>query len=406
MDCAAALARICVRLAFLCHQSFIDMDAIVRTVVRMKFTHRRLLEWETAADSELAGEGGGLVDVYLKYSLLLTVAMGPLVFILHPHSLRVAMPFVVLWAASAWIGEWLNRSQRPLASRIKMKDRRAIRVNAALRTWRFFHEFSNRQENWLIPDIVQEAPPIIAHRISPTNLGLLLNSRLAAHDLGFLTTQEFIQETERTLETVSRMPKQHGHLYNWYTTDSLEPVPPLFVSTVDNGNLLCSLWTLKQGCLEMIKQPLLRPALWEALRDHAALLAEVASQDLAGGGLAPGILELKETTDRLASADSNQIKALRALEIDALIVLNRTAKDSRNREAAWWGRELSVRVTGLLKLMETFAPWLNPHFAASCPLSDFGNRGDVKRSFTLESIPLVFGELCKKLDASLPRARR
>ncbi len=396
-DCAGAFARIFVRLAFLCHQSLIDLDAVVRTVVRMKFTHRRLLEWETAADSELAGEGGGLVDVYLMYSLLLTVAMGPLVFILHPHSLRIAMPFVFLWAVSAWIGEWLNRPQRPLASRIGTKDRAAIR-NAALRTWRFFHEFSNRGENWLIPDIVQEAPPLIAHRISPTNLGLLLNSRLAAHDLGFLTTQEFIRDTERTLETVSRMPKCKGHLYNWYATDSLEPVPPLFVSTVDNGNLLCSLWTLKQGCLEMIKQPLLRPALWEGLRDHAGMLAEAAAQDSTGSELVPGILALKSAAERLAPADRNQIRELRALEIDALIVFSRIAKYNGNQEVTWWGRELPVRVTNLLKTMETFAPWLDVHFEDCCPLS----KSEIKhceKELTLESIPRVYGELCIQLDS-------
>ena len=189
-DCAGALARICVRLAFLCHQSLIDLDAIVRAMVRMKFTHRRLLEWETAADAELTDCGNTLVDEYLKYSLLITVAVGPIIYILHPQSLAIAMPFVVVWAASAWIGEWFNRPQRPLSSRIKTKDRGVVR-NAGLRTWRFFHEFSTREENWLIPDIVQETPPLVAHRISPTNLGLLLNSRLAAHDLGYLTTQEF-----------------------------------------------------------------------------------------------------------------------------------------------------------------------------------------------------------------------
>jgi cyclic beta-1,2-glucan synthetase len=394
---AGALARICVRLAYLCHQSLIDLDAVVRAVVRMKFTHRRLLEWETAADSELAGEGGGLVDIYLKCSLLLTVAIGPLVYFLHPNSFKIAMPFVALWAASAWIGEWLNRPQRPLASRINIKDRSAIR-NVSLLTWRFFHEFSNRDENWLIPDIVQEAPPLIAHRISPTNLGLLLNSRLAAHDLGFLTTQEFIRDTERTLETVSRMPKCKGHLYNWYATDSLEPVPPLFVSTVDNGNLLCSLWTLKQGCLEMIRQPLLRPALWEALRDHAGLLAEAAAQDSACSGLVPGILDLKQTTERLASADKNQIKELRALEIDTLIAFGRIAKRNGNQEVAWWGRELPLRVTNLLKMMETFAPWLDVHFEDSCPLSD-SEISRCEKDLTLESIPRVFGELCMKLDS-------
>jgi cyclic beta-1,2-glucan synthetase len=396
-DCAGALARICVRLAYLCHQSLIDLDAVVRALVRMKFTHRKLLEWETAADSELAGEGGGLVEVYLRYSLLLTVAIAPLVFVLHPHSLRIAMPFVVLWAGSAWIGEWLNRPQGTPASPIKPKDRSAIRL-MALRTWRFFHEFSTRDENWLIPDIVQEAPPLIAHRISPTNLGLLLNSRLAAHDLGFLTTREFIRDMERTLESVKRMPKRKGHLYNWYATDSLEPVPPLFVSTVDNGNLLCSLWTLKQGCLEMIKQPLLPPALWEALRDHAGLLAEVAAQDSACSELVPGILDLKRSAERLASADRNQIKELRALEIDALIVFSRIARCNGNQEVAWWGRELPVRVTSLLKTIETFAPWLDAHFEDSCPPPHSEIR-QCEKGLTLESIPRVYGQLCMMLDS-------
>jgi cyclic beta-1,2-glucan synthetase len=396
-DCSSALARVCVRLAFLCHQSLIDLDAIVRTVVRMKFTHRRLLEWETAADAELTNGGNNFVDACLQYSLLLTVALGPIIFILHPGSLKVAMPFLVLWAASVWIGEWLNRPQHPLATRIKTKDRGAVR-SAALRTWRFFHEFSNPEENWLIPDIVQEAPPLIAHRISPTNLGLLLNSRLAAHDLGFLTTQEFVRDTERTLETVNRMPKCKGHLYNWYATDSLEPVPPFFVSTVDNGNLLCSLWTLKQGCLEMIKQPLLRPALWESLRDHADLLAEVVTEDSTGDDLIAGVLDLKQAAEQLASADLTQIEGLRAVEIDALVVLHHMSKCNRSREVAWWGRESSVRVTSLLRMMETFAPWLDARFEGFCPLSKSEIRS-CARDVTLESIPRAYGELCKKLDA-------
>jgi len=401
-DCADALARICVRLAFLCHQSLIDMDAVVRAMVRMKFTHRRLLEWETSADAETADCGNTLVDEYLKCSLLITVAIGPLIYFLHPQSLGIAMPFVILWATSAWIGEWLNQPQRPLSSRIKDKDRGVVR-NAALRTWQFFHEFSTHEENWLIPDIVQEAPPLVAHRISPTNLGLLLNSRLAAHDLGYLTTQEFIRDTERTLETVSRMPKCKGHLYNWYATDTLEPVAPLFVSTVDNGNLLCSLWTLKQGCQEMIKQPLFRPALWEALRDHADVLAEAVTQDSASGELVSGILELKQETERLVPADLRQIEELRALEIDALIAFNRIAKERGNEVICRWGRELSQRVTNLLRTMEIFAPWLDAQFEGSFRLSDSEARL-FQRELSLESIPRLYGDLCKRLDTGSENA--
>jgi cyclic beta-1,2-glucan synthetase len=395
-DCAAALARFCIRLAFLCHQSLIDLDAVVRALVRMKFTHRRLLEWETAADAEFSDGNSDLVDDYLKYSLLLTVAIGPLVYALHPHSLGIAMPFVVIWAASAWIGEWLNSPQNPAKIRLKRKDRELIR-DAALRIWRFFREFSNPAENWLVPDIVQETPPLVAHRISPTNLGLLLNARLAAHDLGYLTTQEFIEVTEKTFETVKRMPKCKGHLFNWYETSSLEPVPPLFVSTVDNGNLVCSLWTLKQGCLELIRKPLLPPALWAGLRDHAALLAEVVLQNCYGSDLVPAAVDLRQAAEEIATETEIRMDELRTFEVDALIFQNRASKSNPNGEVVWWAKELSLRAANLLNALETFAPWLEAQFEGTCPLPK-SEVTRLTRALTLESIPRVYGEICESLD--------
>jgi cyclic beta-1,2-glucan synthetase len=396
-DCAAALARFCIRLAFLCHQSLIDMDAVVRALVRMKFTHRRLLEWETAADAELSDRDEDLVDVYLKYSLLLTVAIGPLVYALHPHSLGVAMPFVIVWAASTWIGEWLNRPQGPVKSRLKMKDRDFIR-NTALRTWRFFREFSNPAENWLIPDIVQEAPPLVAHRISPTNLGLLLNARLAAHDLGYLTTQEFIEVTEKTFDTVKRMPKCKGHLFNWYETSSLEPVPPLFISTVDNGNLVCSLWTLKQGCLEMIRKPLVPSALWAGLRDCAAHLAETVKQNCDGSELVPAAVDLRQAAEEMTSENAIRMDELRTFEIDALIFQNRASKSNPDSEVVWWAKELSLRAANLLNALETFAPWLEAQFEGTCPLAE-SDIARLTKSLTLETIPRAHWEVCQSLEA-------
>jgi len=395
-DCTGDLARICVRLAFLCHQSLIDLDAIVRALVRMKFTHRRLLEWETAADAELTDGAGDLVDIYLKYSVLMTIAIGPLVYLLHPHSFGIAIPFVLLWAVSAWIAEWLNGPRRPLTNRIKPNDRDLIR-NAALRTWRFFREFSNPTENWLIPDIVREAPPLIAHRISPTNLGLLLNSRLAAHDLGYLTTQEFIEDTEKTFETVSRMPKCKGHLFNWYETESLEPVPPLFVSTVDNGNLACSLWTLKQGCLQMIQKPLLHPGLWAGLRDHAVQLSEAVTENCGDSDLLPTALHLRRTAEEIASDESIHMDELRTFEIDVLIFLNRASKTGGNKEVVWWAKELSLRATNLLNALETFAPWLEAQFEGISGLEE-PEIVRLTKALTMESIPRAYWEICKSLD--------
>ncbi len=259
-DFVGAHTTILFRLAFLCHQSLVAVDAVVRTLIRMKLTRRKLLEWETASEAEQdESDGKHLVDVYLKWTLPLSLATGVMIAFAQPSSLPIALPFLLLWGSSSFICKWLNKPQR--ASEVSISDENSALIrNVALRTWRFFCEFSNQQENWLIPDIVRENPPLVAHHVSPTNLGLLLNSRLAAHDLGFASLKEFIRDTERTLSAAERMPKFRGHLYNWYSTRTLKPVEPLFISTVDNGNLLCCLWTLKQGCLDALqRQPLFRP---------------------------------------------------------------------------------------------------------------------------------------------------
>ena len=142
-----------------------------------------------------------------------------------------------------------------------------------LRTWRYFAEFCTAEHNWLIPDNVQEEPAAIAARVSPTNLGFLLNARQVACEFGFLTVPEFAEQTLRTLATMAKLPRSHGHLFNWYDTQTLQPLQPRFVSSVDSGNLVASLWTLQQGCLDLLHRPLLERQLAEGLADHLRILA-------------------------------------------------------------------------------------------------------------------------------------
>src|SRR5262249_47203155 len=147
-------------------------------------------------------------------------------------------------------------------------------------------------------------------------IGLLLNARLGALDLGYLTPEEFVSETERTLGTLERMPKHNGHLYNWYNTQTLEAIKPRFVSTVDNGNLLCCLWTLKSGCLGLAKEPLFRPALWNAVRDHADML----HQAIAGAKEAAIVSFARALRQQIQGFSAEQfdwLKALPILEADA-----------------------------------------------------------------------------------------
>src|SRR5215469_9874973 len=287
-DLASSTFRALLRVAFLCHQSLVAADAIIRTLVRMTITHKRLLEWETAADAEALVASTHIVDLDRRLSFPVALVGAGLVYLAQPLAFPIAAPFLALWSAMPLITRWLDQPLNKKERKLAPEDQPIVR-NAALRTWRFFREFSTPQENWLVPDIVQVNPPLVAHRISTTNLGLLLNSRLAAHDLGFLTLPEFAAYTGDTLKTVTRMPRHLGHLYNWYTTDTLEPVEPLFISTVDNGNLLCCLWTLSEGCNEAAKEPLFRPALWQAIHDHIDLLAELIAERPANDALALAI---------------------------------------------------------------------------------------------------------------------
>ncbi|MDE3110423.1 MAG: glycosyl transferase, partial [Acidobacteriota bacterium] len=304
-DWASSHARVFLRLAFLFHQALIELDAAVRTLIRMIITHQRLLEWETAADAESTNRTAHIVDKYVRGSAVAASVLTLLLAILHPSALRAALPFLACWALLPRIASWLDKpstSRQPAFSDV---DRTLIR-NAGLRTWRFFREFSTAKENWLVPDLIQQTPAIVAHRISTTNLGLLLNARLAAYDLGHLSARELAGVTEKTFEAVQRMPKCNGQLYNWYSTQTLQPDEPLFVSTVDNGNLLCSLWTLKEACWEVWKDPIIRPVSWQSIHDHVDLLAELIEGQHESGELASAIRDLRQRVVALSedAADS------------------------------------------------------------------------------------------------------
>ena len=138
--------------------------------------------------------------------------------------------------------------------------------------WRYFREFSTARRNWLIPDHVRE-DGVAAERLSPTNLGFLLNARVAAVHLGHLTVDEFARETRLTLDGMRKLPLVRGHVPNWTDVETCGVLDPMFVSTVDSGNLAASLWTLKQAALAFARQAPPADRLWSGIRDLARLLA-------------------------------------------------------------------------------------------------------------------------------------
>jgi len=338
-------------LTFLAHQALISLDAVVRSLVRRIITQRRLLEWETAAEAELAIKRHTPVDRYLNWTPVLGLLLAVLVGTSHRHALAPALPIILLWAGSKLISLWLNEPPRPARTEASAKDELFLR-RSALRTWRYFAEFSTQEHNWLIPDNVQEDPDVIAARISPTNLGFLLNARQVACQFGYLTVPEFTYLTQRTLATVSKLPHYRGHLFNWYDTKTLCPLPPLFVSSVDSGNLVASLWTLKQGCLQQLHAPVRQPQLVNGFLDHLETLADlrVIRRKL--------VLALRRLIKR-------KVPLFRLLDLfeKVLAGARELPPESKHiRDAHWFLEQARARLLMMREAIRLYTPWLLQDF--------------------------------------------
>jgi cyclic beta-1,2-glucan synthetase len=354
-DFFAANLNVFLMLTFLAHQTLLSVDAVVRTSVRRILTRRRLLEWETSAQVEHGVQTRTPVDTYLDWTPAVAFGLGVLVFLVRRHSMSAALPILLLWASSRLVSSWLNLPSRPLRNKLPERDENLLR-RSALRTWRYFAEFCTEEHNWLIPDNVQEEPVSVAGRISPTNLGFLLNARQVACTFGYLTVPEFTQQTLRTLASVSKLPGYRGHLLNWYDTRTLQPLLPAIVSTVDSGNLMASLWTLQQGCLKLLNTPVLQPCIAEGLLDHLRVL-----------------VDLRVLSRRQFSAFNREMKnngwLRHLLEVPERVlgdVRGKAAKSKRSKDALWFSEQTRARLETVRRIVSSYTPWLLPEFAPLC----------------------------------------
>lgn len=340
-------------ITFLAHQTLVSLDAVVRALVRRFVTHRRLLEWETAAETELGERKPTAIERYLDAMPLLAIGLGILTLAVRPSAFPAALGILALWGTSKLISNWLNRPSSAFPKKPSPTDLRLLR-RSALRTWRYFSEFSTEEHNWLIPDNVQEQPPLIAARISPTNLGFLLNARQVACEFGYLTLPEFTEQTLRTLVTLASLTKYRGHLFNWYDTRTLEPLPPRFVSSVDSGNLLASLWSLEQGCRERLHRPLFEPSLVEGFMDCVQAAEELGLFSHDGF----------PTPDRnLATATWLQ-KLITLPEATFDSARDAVANSKDPLTAKWIVDETSSRIEAVRQAVRSYAPWYLPEFAS------------------------------------------
>jgi cyclic beta-1,2-glucan synthetase len=276
IDLKTNTAQVALSLTFLAHHAYLMVDAITRTLYRKLVSRRDLLEWMTAAQAEKGGAQG--ISAFFRFmwpAEMIVIIIAALIMRLRPGAMLAAIPFLLAWAISPLIAYWVS-SSRAVTEQEKLSETNERQARLiARRTWRFFETFVGQEDQWLPPDNFQEDPrPVVAHRTSPTNIGLLLLSTVAAHDFGYLGTLELLERLELTFATMEKLPRFRGHFFNWYDTRTLETLPPQYISTVDSGNLAGHLVTLKQSCLEIFDLPLFDARTLAGFADTLALMRE------------------------------------------------------------------------------------------------------------------------------------
>jgi cyclic beta-1,2-glucan synthetase len=210
----------------------------------------------------------------------------------------------------------------------------------ARRTWRFFETFVTEEEHFLPPDNFQEEPePVVAHRTSPTNMGLYLLSTMAARDFGWIGTLDMADRLEATLETMTDLRRFHGHFVNWYDTRDLRPLDPLYISTVDSGNLAGHLIALSQGCRQLVGRTPLGPRVLDGIRDALQPVLDAVAKDA--------------FRPRSETVTTRQVR-------EALQAISAALEDPPTSAPEWERRfrELDVRAENFLDIANTLATGL------------------------------------------------
>ncbi|TVQ35149.1 MAG: hypothetical protein EA370_09645, partial [Wenzhouxiangella sp.] len=366
-----------VSLMLLPHQSGVLIDAIARSLIRMGVTRKHLLQWTTAAQAQKRrGQGGRLGQLTREMWLSPTLAVGVGLGLVYgqPAALPVAAPFLLAWFFAPGVCYLLDRPIRTRIAELSPAQKDTLRT-AGRRTWLFFEHFVRPENHWLPPDNYQEVPSVaLARRTSPTNIGMGLNSALAAHDFGWIDIRSLLAWLGNCMERMQDLERYRGHWLNWYEIENLQALHPRYVSTVDSGNLAASLVVLSQAMAELSSAPVSLKPLLLGLRDTLAVMVETLQALPEGGRLdqfLPAMLEWLEQrrSELLASGELEGYRSLvlfRTLHLDELnrqilsLAENPDLDLSKEtlHELRVWLKEVEQQGQGIDELVRHLMPWL------------------------------------------------
>ena len=352
-------------LSFLPYEAFFCLDAVVRTIGRMLITHRRLLEWNPSSDVDRALEQSdhtGLLASYRAMAIAPAIAAAAWIGLsfTHPAVLAVAGPILLLWGASPAIAWWVSRPLARRSARLTADQTDFLR-KLARKTWAYFEMYVGPDDHWLPPDNVQDHPTVkLAHRTSPTNMGLGLLANLTAHDFGYLSTGQLVVRTAHALRSMDSLERHRGHFYNWYDTQTQLPLTPRYVSTVDSGNLAGHLLTLRPGLMALPDAPILNRRWLEGVSDTFRILVdEVGNDSTAAVAQFAQALGLAAATNPVTLAGAwVEVERLTACAATSAAHFSASEPASDESQAGFWADALLRQCAELRDELLHLAPWL------------------------------------------------
>ena len=343
-----------IELLCLPYEAFTNSDAILRTLWRMFISHKNLLQWNPYHSTFNNQKTIGAAYATMWFGPLLSAALFIYLTVYAPLSLIFAVPFIALWIIGPFVTWFISRAVTEKKEVVSAEQMIYLRM-LGRKIWSFFETFVTEQDNWLPPDNYQEDPvERVAHRTSPTNIGLSLLSVLTANDFGYITTEEVITRTTNTLNTLQQLEKFRGHFYNWYDTETMAPLYPRYISTVDSGNCTGYLVTMQQGLLLLADKKIFTENVYEGVLDALGILIDKTAYS----ELLKDFYEQVENNYRENSSTAKIIKAyLDKIEIDftKIIIELDFEPDS---EADNWGQKVMAQISYAKKELASFIPWL------------------------------------------------
>ncbi|MGK0466644.1 MAG: cyclic beta-1,2-glucan synthetase [Clostridium sp.] len=351
-----AIEQVFLIFCFIPYQAYLMVDAIIRTLYRLTISKKNLLEWQTAADVEVklgkklknfiasmwVGSAISLLILFLAFKLDASIGF-------------ISIPSCTLWFLSPVIAYVISKDREILDFEIAEEEKIFLR-KLSRKTWAYFQDFINEENNFLGPDNYQENPPNgVAHRTSPTDMGMGLTANLVAYDLGYIGTIDVVSRIGKIITSMEDMATYKGHFYNWYDTTNKEPLYPRYVSTVDSGNLVGYLWVVSETLEEYLGNPIFNPQQVKGLQDTMRLASVEIEANVE-------LSELYKAT--IGDIDNNTIdfKSWERLLIDLESKIIGEEKIQLEKDL-YWDKKLKGDLNRFLEEINEFFPW--SHFTDS-----------------------------------------